>query len=102
MVVDSDCAQYDVASDKLLLRHDGELEQHTVSKRGFHYDAVAERWKYSPDNHVVLDFRKDFFNSQPQNEFIGSRRLEVLPVEFSDPPVIVLNSKSDCFYSKVR
>jgi hypothetical protein len=79
--IGSDCAMYDVASNKLILHSDGTLEQHAVSKRGFRYDAPAETWEYSPENHVQLDSRKDFFNSQPSNEFVGVRRLEVLTSE---------------------
>lgn len=60
--IGSDCANYDVASDRLILHPDGTFEQHTVSKRGFRYDTLAEKWEYSPANHVLLDSRKDFFN----------------------------------------
>ena len=102
LTIGRDCSNYDVASDKLVLHPNGTLEQHTVSKRGFRYDAPAERWKYSSENHVVLDSRKDFFNSQPQNEFAGVRRFEVLLVKFTSPPTILLNPKSDCFYTKTK
>ncbi|HEY2913588.1 MAG TPA: hypothetical protein VGK21_09520 [Candidatus Angelobacter sp.] len=100
--VGSDCANYDVASDRLILHSDGTFEQHTVSKRGFHYDAPAEKWEYSPDNRVLFDSRKDFFNSQMANEFVGVRRSEGLIVEFTTPMVILLNSDQDCFYTKPK
>lgn len=100
--IGSDCAMYDLASDKLILHSDGTLEQHTVSKRGFRYDAPAEKWEYSPQNHVLLDSRKDFFNSQPKNEFVGVRRVEGLLVEFTTPPVILLNPDQNCFYTKPK
>jgi hypothetical protein len=93
---------YDVASDKLVLHSDGTLEQHTVSKRGFRYDAPAEKWEYSSETHVQLDSRKDFFNSQPSNEFVGVRRPEVLIVDFRTPNIILLNPDQDCFYTKPK
>jgi hypothetical protein len=61
LAIGSDCAGYDVASDKLILHPDGTFEQHTVSKRGFHYDAPAEKWEYVSENGVLLNSRKDFF-----------------------------------------
>lgn len=100
--IGSDCAMYDVASDKLILHADGTFEQHTVSKRGFHYDAPAEKWDYSPENHVLLDSRKDFFNSQPENEFVGVLRGEGLIVDFKTPMLILLNPDQNCFYTKPK
>ena len=100
--IGSDCADYDVASDRLILHPDGTFEQHTVSKRGFRYDAPAEKWEYSPENHVLLDSRKDFFNSQPAHEFVGVRRREVLIVDFRIPSVILLNPDQDCSYTKPK
>jgi hypothetical protein len=100
--IGSDCSASDVASDKLILHSDGTFEQHTVSKRGFHYDAPAEKWEYSPENGVLLDSRKDFLNSQPANEFVGARRAEGLIVEFTTPLVILLNPDQNCFYTKPK
>src|ERR1700741_3200316 len=97
LVIGSDCSGYDVASDKLILHPDGTLEQHTVSKRGFHYDAPAEKWEYVPENGVLLNSRKDFFNSQPVNEFVGVRRGEGLIVDFRSPSAILLNPDQNCF-----
>jgi hypothetical protein len=102
LVIGSDCAGYDVASDKLILHPDGILEQHTVSKRGFHYDAPAEKWEYAPENGVLLRSRKDFFNTQPVNEFVGARRAESLIVDFRSPTAILLNPDQDCFYTKPK
>jgi hypothetical protein len=98
--IDSDCAMYDVASDKLIFHSDGTLEQHTVSKRGFRYDAPAEKWEYVPENGVLLNSRKDFFNRQPANEFVGTKIREGLIVDFRNPMVILLNPEQDCFYTK--
>jgi hypothetical protein len=100
--IGSDCSMYDVASDKLILHSDGTLEQHTVSKRGFRYDAPAEKWEYVPENGVLLNSRKDFFNSQPVNEFVGMRRGEGLIVDFKTPSVILLNPDQNCFYTKPK
>jgi hypothetical protein len=93
---------YDVASDKLILHSDGTLEQHTVSKRGFRYGAPAEEWEYVPENGVLLNSRKDFFNSQPVNEFVGMRRGEGLIVDFKTPSIILLNPDQNCFYTKPK
>ena len=100
--IGSDCEGYDVASDKLILHSDGTFEQHTVSKRGYRYDASAEKWDLIDDHSVSLDSRKDFFNSQPENEFVGLRRGEVLLVEFTTPRVILLNPKQNCFYTQPK
>jgi hypothetical protein len=100
--IGSDCANYDVGSDKLILHTDGTFEQHTVSKRGYRYDAPAEKWDYLPDHSVFLDSRKDFFNSQSTNEFVGVRRVEGLLVEFTRPPVILLNPDQNCFYTNSK
>ena len=100
--IGSDCADYDIASDKLILHSDGTLEQHTVSKRGFHYDAPAEKWDYLPEHSVSFDSRKNFFNSQPANEFVGAKMGESLLVEFTTPPVILLNPDQNCFYTKPK
>jgi hypothetical protein len=72
--IGSDCTGYDVASDKLILHSDGTFEQHTVSKRGYRYDALAEKWDLISDHSVFLDSRKDFFNSQSKNGFVGAKR----------------------------
>jgi hypothetical protein len=100
--IGSDCAEYDVASDKLVLHSDGTFEQHTVSKRGYRYDAPAEKWDLIDDHSVFLDSRKDFFSSQPTNEFVGLRTGEGLIVEFTTPPVILLNPDENCFYTKPK
>jgi hypothetical protein len=100
--IGSDCANYDVESDKLILHTDGTFEQHTVSKRGYRYDAPAEKWDYLPEHSVFLDSRKDFFNSQSVNEFVGVRRAEGLKVDFRNPSVIFLNPDQDCFYTKPK
>jgi hypothetical protein len=100
--IGSDCADYDVASDKLILHSDGTFEQHTVSKRGYRYDALAEKWDLISDHSVFLDSRKDFFNSQSKNGFVGAKKVEGLPVEFTTPPVILLNPDQNCFYTKPK
>lgn len=100
--IGSDCANYDVASDRLIFHPDGTFEQHTVSKRGYRYDAPAEKWEYSPRNHVLLDSRKDFFNSQPSNDFVGVRKVEGLIVDFRIPSVILLNPDQNCIYTKPK
>jgi hypothetical protein len=100
--IGSDCTGYDVASDKLILHSDGTFEQHTVSKRGYRYDAPAEKWDYIPDHSVFLDSRKDFLNSQPENGFVGAKKVEGLLVEFTTPPVILLNPDQNCFYTKPK
>jgi hypothetical protein len=100
--IGSDCADYDVASDKLIFHSNRTLEQHTVSKRGFRYDAPAEKWEYVPENGVLLNSRKDFFNIHPANEFVGVRRSEGLIVDLKAPMVILLNPKQDCYYTKPK
>jgi hypothetical protein len=96
-----DCRDYGIRSDTLILHGSGRLEQHFVSVFNQRYDASDERWSYSPDDHINLETRRDFFTKQPPNEVIGVPIRENLIVEFGNPSVIVLNPDSDCFYRKV-
>ena len=88
LVVKSDCKHWGVDSDTLILHSDGRMEQHLKLLNGKKYDSAQEHWEYSADLHIVLDQRLRV--SVP----------EVLIVEFSDPPVIVLNPDGNCFYER--
>src|SRR6185437_4126806 len=52
---------------------------------------VSRTFIYGFETSSTIIFRKDFFNSQPANEFAGVRRGEGLLVEFTNAPVILLN-----------
>jgi hypothetical protein len=96
LVVRHDCEQWGVDSDTLVLHADGRMEQHLKLRNGKSYDSVQAHWEYIPDHSVSLDRR--LVISDPQNA--GMAQLQVLIVEFSDPPVIVLNPDEDCFYER--
>jgi hypothetical protein len=96
LVIKSDCKQWGVASDTLILHSDGGMEQHLKLLNGKQYDSEKEHWEYLPDHSISLDRRLDV--SDPQ--YAGIPRSEVLILEFSDPPVILLNPHEDCFYER--
>jgi hypothetical protein len=95
-VVKSDCKHWGVDGDMLILHSDGKLEQHLNLLNGKHYDSDKEHWEYLPDHSISLDRR--LVVSDPQ--YAGIPRSEVLILEFSDPPVILLNPHEDCFYER--
>jgi len=96
LVVKSDCAHWGVDSDTLFLHSDGRMEQHLKLLNGKKYDSAQERWEYLPDHSISLDRR--LIVSDPQ--YAGIPQLEVLIVEFSQPPVILLNPHQNCFYER--
>jgi len=96
LVVKSDCAPWGVDSDTLILHSDGRMEQHLKLLSGKTYDSAHERWEYLPDHSVSLDRRLTV--TDPQHA--GTPQLEVLIVEFSQPPVILLNPHQNCFYER--
>jgi hypothetical protein len=96
LVVKSDCKQWDVENDTLILHSDGRMEQHLKLLNGKQYDSDKEHWEYLPDHSISLDRR--LVVSDPKNAWIP--RLEVLILEFSDPPVILLNPHENCFYER--
>lgn len=101
LVIGQDCSDYGIKSDTLILQADGKLEQHFVSIYNQRYDATNEHWSYSPNNHINLDTRRNFFTKQPPTEVIGVPVPENLIVEFGKPSIIVLNPDGNCFYRKV-
>ena len=96
LVVKSDCKDWGVDGDMLILHSDGKLEQHLKLFNGKHYDSDKEHWEYLPDHSISLDRR--LVVSDPQHA--GIPRSEVLILEFSDPPVILLNPHEDCVYER--
>jgi|SRR5208282_4128610 len=96
LVVMSDCQDWGIDSDTLTLHSDGRMEQHLRLLNGKKYDSAQEHWEYFPDHSISLDRRLSVSN--PQNA--GTSRAEVLILEFSDPPVIVLNPHQNCFYER--
>ena len=96
LVVKSDCKNWGVDSDTLILHSDGRMEQHLKLLNGKRYDSSQERWEYFPDHSISLDRR--LVVSDPQNA--GIPESEVLILEFSDPPAIVLNPHENCFYER--
>jgi hypothetical protein len=96
LVVKSSCKHWGVDGDMLILRSNGTMEQHLKLLNGQLYDSVQQHWEYLPDHSISLDRR--LVVSDPQ--YAGIPRSEVLILEFSDPPVILLNPHEDCFYER--
>jgi hypothetical protein len=96
LVVRSDCAHWGIDSDTLILHADGTMEQHLKLRNGKKYDSVQEHWEFLPDHSISLDRRLTV--TDPQNA--GTPQLDVLIVEFSQPPVILLNPHQNCFYER--
>jgi hypothetical protein len=91
-----DCKHWGVDSDVLVLHANGRMEQHLKLLNGRSYDSVQEHWAYIPDHSISLDRRLAV--SDPQ--YARLPESEILIVEFSEPPVIVLNPDQDCFYER--
>jgi hypothetical protein len=72
------------------------MEQHLKMLNGKSYDSVQEHWEYVADRSISLDRRLTVTDSQ----YAGIPESEVLIVEFSEPPAIVLNPDQDCFYER--
>jgi hypothetical protein len=98
LVVKSDCAHWDIDSDTLILHADGRMQQHLKLLNGKEYDSAQERWEYLADRSISLDRRLTVTNPQ----YAGVPQLEVLIVEFNQPPVILLNPHQNCFMSASR
>lgn len=96
LVVRSDCEHWGVERDTLILHSDGRMEQHLALLNGKKYDSTQEHWEYLPDHSISLDRRLTV--SDPQNA--GVPQLQVLILNFSNPPSIVLNPSENCFYER--
>ena len=88
-----DCQDWGIESDKLILHSDDRLEQHLKFLNGKKFDSAQEHWEYTPNNGISLNRRL----TAPA----GTLESEGLIVEFSEPPVILLNPDEDCFYQKI-
>lgn len=89
------CEYGDVQRDRLVLRGNGTLEQHIEFKDGSKYSSVTERWKLVSGSSISLERRL----SVPAN---GRREKggEILVIEATNPPVILLDPDKNCFYEK--
>jgi len=96
LIIKSDCKDWGVESDTLILHSDGRMEQHLKLLNGKKYDSLQEHWEYFPDHSISLDRRLNV--ADPQSA--GVPEGEVLILEFSDPPAIVLNPSENCFYER--
>ncbi len=96
LVVKTDYVHWGIDSDTLILHADGRMEQHLELLTGKKYDSVQERWEYLPDRSISLDRRLTVTDPQ----YAGVPQLEVLIVEFNQPPVILLNPHQNCFYQR--
>jgi len=96
LIIKSDCKDWGIESDTLILHSDGSMEQHLKLLNGKKYDSLREHWDYLPDHSISLDRRLTV--SDPQNA--GIPQLQVLILEFSGPPAIVLNPGENCFYER--
>ena len=97
LVIKSDCKDWGVESDTLILHSDGRMEQYLKLSNGKKYDSLQEHWEYFPDHSISLDRRLTV--SGPQSA--GIPEGEVLILELSDPPAIVLNPSENCFYERL-
>lgn len=100
LVVKSSCGDFGIRSDNLILHHDGRLEQHLEMISGKRFDSSTDsRWSFMPNNSVSLDER---FNVEKSGTEVSvEKRHEILIVEFTKPPSILLNPDLNCFYQRV-
>lgn len=102
LVFGSDCKDYGLKSDTLVLHPDGTFDQITVTQDGRRFDAMGQHWKFSPPKSIELNQRRNFFTAQHHKDLVGTPEFESIIVEFSSPPSIVFNPDSDCFYTKTE
>ena len=100
LIVKSSCSDLGIRSDKLILHRDGRLEQHLEMISGKRFDSSTDgKWSFMPENSVSLDER--FNVAKAGAEVIVEKRHEILIVEFTKPPSILLNPDLNCFYQHV-
>ena len=102
LIIASNCRDLGIASDKLLLNLDGKMEQHAILSDGQHYDSVTERWQYLPDNRIELNERFNVSRAEGNGGSGTEKRFEILIVQFTNPPSILLDPDKNCFYQKMR
>lgn len=102
LVFGSDCSNYGLVLDHLVLLSDGSFDQHVSAKDGRHFDWTGQHWSYFPKSSIELDQRRDFFKSQNSSTLVGVPETEVLLLDLRSPPQILLNPHSDCVYEKDR
>jgi hypothetical protein len=100
MVFGSDCKDYGLQSDTLVLRSDGTFDQLVVAQDGRRFEATGQHWKFTPPNSIELDRRRNFFTPQRYKDLVGVPEFESIIAEFTSTPSIVFNPDSDCFYAK--
>ena len=93
--IGSSCSSRGVISDRLILYSDGRLEQHAIYGSEKRYDALDQHWDVMPDKSVSLRNWLDLTDNPT-----GKPTFAVLLVETKDPPTILVNPDSDCFYLK--
>jgi hypothetical protein len=99
LIIKSSCADFGIRSDKLILHHDGRLEQHLEMADGKRYESSADsKWSFMPEKSVSLDER--FNVAKSGSEITVEKRHEILIVEFTKPPSILLNPDLNCFYQR--
>jgi hypothetical protein len=102
MVFGSDCKDYGLKSDTLVLHSDGTFDQYTVAEDGRQFETRAQHWKFTPPSSIELDQRRTFFTTQHYKNLVGVPEFESIIVKFSSPPSIAFNPDSDCFYMKTE
>jgi hypothetical protein len=91
------CNYGDVKSDRLILHADGAMEQYIDFADGSNYSSKTEHWKQLSAGDVSLQKRMHVPNN-------GSRekRGEILLIEPTNPPLILLDPDANCFYEKTN
>jgi hypothetical protein len=102
MIFGSDCKDYGLKSDTLVLRPDGTLDQLVVAQDGRRFESVGQHWEFSAPSSIQLNQRRNFFARQNYKELVGVPEFEVLIVKFDSPPTILIHPDSDCFYTKTK
>lgn len=102
MVLGHDCQDYHIKSDTLNLNADGTFIQVVVADDGRTCRSGVEHWTYRYPSSIEFNRRRDFLVSQTSRDLVGTPEFEILVVQYSSPPVIVLNPHTDCAYAKSR
>jgi hypothetical protein len=91
------CTYGPVKSDQLILYPNGTYDQHLRLQDGRSFDSTGQKWVFISRHNIGMESRWDY----PAGAKAPIRESDSLVVEFSKPPVIVIDPDNNCFYEQV-
>lgn len=96
-VGNGNCSGRGIENSILELRPDGTSEQRDRFVDGSKF-VTAGKWQYDGDDHISIDHLRTTATLEIDKQ--ASPTFASLIVEWSKPPVILLNPDDDCFFDK--